>query len=103
MGPARVRMIVEREPTDRPLVSSFTQADGESLAVLVERITGVLDAQLGVPALERPATLRAERDGLAKALEAQCWEHANNCCAKWCPRCQAGDEALLAIGRKAAF
>lgn len=51
----------------------------------------------------RAQVLKLKCAGLDKALQAQCGEHAANCCAKWCAQCKAGDEALVAIGYKAAF
>lgn len=31
-----------------------------------------------------------EIDELRQALTAQCWEHADNCCASWCEHCKQG-------------
>ena len=33
---------------------------------------------------------------LAAALQAQCFDHADNCCADWCSRCEDGRDAKAA-------
>ena len=39
-----------------------------------------------------------ERDQLRAVVDSECVDHANNCCASWCSRCQANQAARNALG-----